>query len=335
MSKTDAMVQRLEEAGFAAGFIRGCLPDWWDEQAEASESAWLQMQLGLAQHLSIDPITLIDPSRPLQLSDVGRPRFKHLKLNEAQQRAANGFANGLARLLLAATPVSEHQMPTSAAVLRQMLLAHPDTPWVGFPQLLQLCYAFGIPVAHLTAFPAGIKGMAAMTTTVAQRPVIFTARRPNHSAQVAFYIAHELGHVVLGHVQDGSAIIEGLTLDTEEVDDGEPADDEEVAADEFAFELLTGDPKFLVSGPMTKGTAKELARTALDTGRIMRIDPGLIVLCFGKATGRWPVATEALKQLNDQPDPVPNLINRALRAQLDTDMLSFDDQAFVDAVAAT
>ena len=332
MSKTDALVQRLEKAGFTSSFVRTCLPDWWDDQVENSDSAWLQMQLGLAQKLSLDPITLLDESRPLQLSNIGTPRFKHLKLDEAQQLAANGFANGLARLLLSATPASDYQLAGSAGDLRTQLL-DSGAPWVGFPQLLQLCYAFGIPVAHLTAFPAGIKGMAAMTTSITGRHLILTARKPTHSAQLAFYIAHELGHIALGHVKDGSAIIEGPSLDADEAVDGQ-VDPEEVAADEFAFELLTGSPTFLVTGPSLRGSPKELAGAAKQFGAKLGIDPAFLVLCFGKQTGRWPIAMAALHLIEDQADGAPAAINRALRTQLDEEMLSFDDQAYLDAVTA-
>ncbi|MBS0473529.1 MAG: hypothetical protein JSR28_00060, partial [Proteobacteria bacterium] len=174
MSKTDALIKRLEVAGFAGDFVRTCLPDWWDDQAEESDSSWLHLQLGLAQRLSIEPLSLFDENAPLQMSDVGRPKFKHLALSEAQQRAANGFGSGLARLLLAATPEGTHELPPSALELRHLLLAGTNEPWVGFGQLLSLCAAFGIPVAHLTAFPAGVKGMAAMTTSVGARGAIFT-----------------------------------------------------------------------------------------------------------------------------------------------------------------
>jgi len=174
-----------------------------------------------------------------------------------------------------------------------------------------------------------------MATTVRERPIVFTARKPTHSAQIAFYIAHELGHIALGHVKDGSAIIEALAFDAEETDDGVPVDVEEAAADEFAFELLTGNPKFTVDGPLTRGTADELAKTALQAGGQLQVDPGFLVLCFGRTTGRWPVAVAALKELKDQAGSVPRLINAALRGQLDMDLLSFDDQAYIDAVVAT
>ena len=293
-----------------------------------------ELQLGLAQRLSLDPLSLFDEKAPLQLSYVGQPKFKHLALSEAQQRAANGFGAGLARLLLAATPEGTHELPASALELRHLLLENALEPWVGFGQLLTLCFAFGVPVAHLTAFPAGIKGMAAMTTSVGQRGVIFTARKPTHPAQVAFYIAHELGHIALGHVRDGRSIVEALTLDPHETDDGLPPDDEEAAADRFAFELLTGQPVLHVQGPSDRGTAKELLETAVKTGHALRIDPGLIILCFGRATGRWPFSGAALKMLPDHDVAVTAQINRALRSQLDPEMLSSDDRAFIDAVAA-
>ena len=212
--------------------------------------------------------------------------------------------------------------------------AGSSTPVTEARRSITLCAAFGIPVAHLTAFPAGIKGMAAMTTSVGARGAIFTARKPTHPAQVSVYIAHELGHIALGHVRDGRSIVEALTLDPEETDDGVPPDEEEVAADRFAFELLTGQPVLQVQGPSDKGTARELVEKAVSTGRTLRIDPGLIILCFGRATHRWPLAGAALKMLPDHDVAVTAQINRALRTQLDPEMLSSEDRAYIDAVAA-
>lgn len=334
MSKTDVLIQRLEVAGFARDFVRTCLPQWWDDQAEESESSWLQLQLDLSQRFSLDPFSVLDENAPLRLSDVGRPKFKHLALTEAQQGAANGFGAGLARLLLGAMPFAAHELPASALELRGLMLDGAANRWIGFGELLTLCYAFGIPVAHLTAFPAGIKGMAAMTTSVGSRGAIFTARKPVHPAQVVFFLAHELGHIALGHVRDGRSIVEALTLDPDESDDGVPDDDEEIAADRFALELLTGRAELRVTGPSDKGSAKELHERAVATGNELRIDPGLIILCYGRESRRWPLAINALKQLPDFGAPVSTEINTGLRTQLDPDMLSFEDRAYLDAVAA-
>lgn len=335
MSKTDELIHRLEDAGFASDFVRTCLPDWWDEQAEDSESSWLQMQLGLAQRLSLDPLSLIDERLPLRLSSAGSPKFKHLKLTEAQQLAANGFSKGLARLLLAAYKPLEFELPSTASELRATLLRAAGGDWIDLGTLLMVCSAGGIPVAHLTAFPAGIKGMAAMATSIGDRAAIFTARKPIHAAQVGFYVAHELGHIVLGHVRNGQAIVEALTLDPNETDDGVEVDDEERAADRFAFELLTGNPEFRVGGTLDRGTGRELAKVATEAGRQHRIDPGLLTLCYGKESGRWPVAVTALKLLQDsKAPPVVSQINLGLRSQLDPDLLTSQDTAYLDAVAA-
>jgi hypothetical protein len=335
MSRTDSLIAKLENAGFAGDFVRICLPDWWDEQSESSETAWTQMRLGLAQRLSLDPMTLLDEARPLQMSGVGTPKFKHLALSAVQQAAANGFANGLTRLLLAITPDSEYVLPESALELRHSLLVDGAAPWVGLGELLMVCFAFGVPVAHLTAFPAGIKGMAAMAMSVGDRAAIFTARKPLHPSQVAFYIAHELGHIALGHTRGGKAIVEALSLDPAEVDDETVVSDaEEKEADRFAFELLTGQPTLEVLGPESRGTAAELATTASQTGRALKVDPGLIILCYGRATKRWPTATAALQLLPDHANDVTGQINRALRTQVDAGLLSGEERAYLDAVTA-
>lgn len=335
MSKTDELIDRLEHAGFASEFVRTCLPDWWDVQAEESETSWLQLQLGLAQRLSLDPLSLIDERAPLRLSSAGSPKFKHLKLTEQQQLAANGFSRGLARLLLAAFHPAEYTLPSSAADLRGALLESAGGAWIDLGALLMMCSACGIPVAHLTAFPAGIKGMAAMATAIGDRAAIFTARKPIHSAQVAFYVAHELGHIALGHVRNDRAIVEALTMDPDETDDGVEIDDEELDADRFAFELLTGNPEFRVGGSVNRGTGRELAQVAEEAGRQHRIDPGLLILCYGKETNRWPVATTALKLLQDgDAAPVASQINLGLRSQLDPDLLSSQDRSYLDAVVA-
>lgn len=333
MSKMDMLMQRMKEAGFTTSFVRRCLPDWWDEQSEESDTAWLQLQIDLAQRFSIEPLTLLDESRPLQFSDTGRARFKRLQLSRTDELAATGFAKGLARLLLQATEASTAILPSSALDLRRVLLEATGAPWLGFPEIMQLCATVSIPVAHLTAFPTGLKGMSAMTCGLGDRAAIFIARQPIHPSQTAFHILHEFGHIALGHVQDGGLLIESLTLDPQEAPDN-VLDEDEAKADAFAFELLTGTPDFLVSGPTTKGTARELSQTALQTGHQLRIDPGLIVLCFGHNTQRWRTAASALKRLPDYTQDTPKIVNRALRSQLNSEFLSSEDIAYLDEVTS-
>lgn len=331
--KTSRLIERLGTVGFVPSFAEQCLPEWWDVQAEESSSAWLQLRLDLAQQLSLDPFTLLQDEAELRFMNLGRTKFKHLALDEAQQRSINAFASGLARILLAALPSPDYPVPSSAAELRRHLI--PDDPggWIGLGQLLTACYTFGVPVAQLTAMPAGIKGMAAVTIGQDNRAAIFVARKPLHPAQTTFFIAHELGHMALGHVHDGEAIVDASPM--VEPDDGPLFEDaEEAQADAYALELLTGKPALTVIADSGKGTAAELARIAIEAGQRLRIDPGLLLLSFGRSTGRWPQVTAALRQLPDYNADTTQAINRALRSQLDLGRLPASSIAYLDAVAA-
>lgn len=334
MSRTDDLIKRFEAVGFEGGFVRDCLPDWWDRQYEESESSWLQLQLGLAQRLSIEPSSMFDDAQPLRINVPGNPKYKHLKLTEAQQRAVYGFGAGVARLVTSAMRDGARAEELSPVELRTSLLKGLGAPWIGLPEVLTLCASLGIPVGHLTVFPAGVKGMAAMTLRAGGRGVIFCARKPIHPAQAAFFIAHELGHLALGHVSDGAAIVEAITMDPEEQIEGEELDPDEQAADQFAFQLLTGMPSLTVQGPGDKGNAMELLRGCEAAGREMAVDPGLLMLCYGRATKRWPTAGAALKRHQAEGISVASEINRGLRSQLDPGLLSYGDLGYLDATLA-
>ncbi len=332
MSKTAELLNRLQSAGYSRQFLIGCLPEWWNQHAEDSDSAWLQLQLDFAQRLSLDPGSLIDTGSPLSLPDIGRARFKHLKLEDKSKAALIGFSSGLARLIGSAMRDPANSLPDNPKELRALLISADEAPWIGLPQVLQLAYGVGIGVAHLTTFPLRLKGIAAMATSTGTRNLIFTARKPLHSAQTAFFIAHELGHVALGHIQPGESIVDAPRLDATTPRTGDN-DREEAAADRYAIELLTGRPELEVHAPERVGTAGELVRLAVEYGQRARVDPGLVVLIFAKTTNRWAMATKALGQIVGHQNPASQ-INRALRSQIDEEVLSDADLSYLNAVVA-
>ena len=170
-----------------------------------------------------------------------------------------------------------------------------------------------------------------MTTGVGGRFAVMTARAPLHPSQLAFFIAHELGHIALGHVSAGGSILEGPLMSSDAEDS---SDTEEQAADAYAFELLAGNARFEVKANPARGTAKELADIAIDTGKRLEITPGFVILCYGRSTKNWPLATSALKLLPDYNPQIAGLVNKALRSQLDSEMLSSEDLSYLDEVAA-
>lgn len=137
-------------------------------------------------------------------------------------------------------------------------------------------------------------------------------------AQYMFHVAHELGHIALGHLKDAAAIVDADPHD--EANAGEPLidDDEERAADEYAQELLTGVRHFVVSRNLSgaAGTARELADRAKQLGAEMQVDPGHVVMNYGFSTGEWPLAMAAAKLAPGQDESLSSLVNRVLWEQL-------------------
>jgi hypothetical protein len=330
MPTLDQFLQRLTQAGFSAKFARAALPDWWDLEAEQSPSAWLLLKLGLAQKLNLDPVALLDDNLPVEFLAAAPTKYKHLNATDATYRTLSAFGIGVARSLFSAIPPTDPVQPRTAIELRDAVLAN-DKAWVELGDLLATCWALGIPVAHLTTFPAGLKGMAAMSVRLGGRYAILVARESPYSAQYMFHLAHELGHIMLGHLAESTAIVDADRLTAEAQAD---VDEEERAADAFAQELLTGQPEFRVEARGPKGTARELVANAMTVGQELRIDPGHVVLCFAFTTKRWQLAAKALKLLPHRVESIAHSVNRYLWQQLDAGRGDVDNLHYLRAVVA-
>ena len=150
------------------------------------------------------------------------------------------------------------------------------------------------------------------------RHAILVARETGPPAQYMFHVAHELGHIALGHLDNSTAIIDADPRDQAN-DPSELIDDaEEQAADNFAQELLTGNAQFHVDRGVgaTRGNAEELARLAMVSGMSLGVDPGHIVLSFANATNEWALAMAAIKLIPDQVEKTSHLVNEVLWSQL-------------------
>jgi hypothetical protein len=199
---------------------------------------------------------------------------------------------------------------------------------VGLAELLSLCWGLGIPVVYLRVFPLDAKRMTAMVVRANDRFAILLARDASYPAAVAFYLAHEIGHAVLGHVRDHIGVVElGDSLVDPAGNDGE-----ELQADEFALQLLTGmpAPKFVAEG--SGFNAPSIANAALQTGPAEQIEPGVLALCFGHSSGAWQQAFAALSMIYAAPSPVWKHVNTIALGQLDLDSVDQDTASFLRGV---
>ena len=318
--------RRLKRIGLSDPAIAAAWPEWWSEDAESSASAQAELRFSLSRKLGLDPRSLLEEDEEPRFIWREEARFKHLSEEGRGELAAIvSFGTALGRYLVAATPPPPAVPAWDAAALREAILR--KSPFVSLGDLLTVCWGFGMPVVHLRVFPCDRKRMAAMVVRAGERAAIMLARDSKFPSYLAFYLAHELGHVSLGHLSANPVVVD--FGDHNLLSPGEDA--EEIAADRFALEVLTGFPSPAVF-PKTAYNAKELARVSLEAGTELRIEPGTLALCFGYSTGDWPTANAAIRRIHPQRQAVWAEINHLALHELSLDQLPEEASLYVRAV---
>ena len=180
--------------------------------------------------------------------------------------------------------------------------------------LLKYCWIKNIAVMHVTEIPGSRKGMDALVYRANGRNIIIITRsaKKNPPAWLSFLVAHELGHIALGHVEDND-------LYADDCEPGETGSKEEDAANVFAGYVLAGDHiddrrKFMYP--------EQLIAWAYHEGRRNGIDPGHLVLRYAYRHGNgFPFA---LKAWNKRPIRTSheNVVNEMALARMRTGALS-------------
>jgi hypothetical protein len=335
----DRLVHRLLDIGLSQEMVDLTLPEWWVAEDYQSPSARAMASMLLARRLNLDPTTLLDDEVPVGFLHTGVSKFKHMRLaDSARRNALVGFATGVGRILLSmAEHAPDHVVPANPLELRKALIS--GRPFVSFGDVITACWSLGVPVLHLRVFPAQTKGVAAIAVKLGGRHAILVARESGFDAQYMFHVAHELGHIALGHLGEGGAIVDADPNDPANKREELVDDEEEHNADAYAQALLTGSPSFEVFGAEEKrgrqrlGTARELANRAHELSGELAVDPGHLVMVFGHSTGDWELAFAAARQLPQQHHKPGSLVNRVMWSQLGE--LQGDEQsiAFLQAVA--
>jgi len=146
---------------------------------------------------------------------------------------------------------------------------------------------------------------------------VLLAEKKDAPAWLAFHLAHELGHLMCGHVTPGSALLPDENLERIINDDNENE------ADAFANELLTGDraPSLKAVYGMTAGRLVKAVRLYAPS---KRIDPAVFALVYGHNADRMPVAVKALS-IMQQDSGARSQIRRFLSQHISMDNLSDTD----------
>ncbi len=318
--------KRLKNVGLSDAAINAAWPIWWSDAADASTSAQTELRFSIARKLGLDPHSLLEDNEQPRFIWRDEARFKHLSGEGQLERSAiTSFGTALGRFLISGTSGPTPLPGLSAVDLRRVILR--EQRYVRLVDLLSVCWSIGIPVVHLRVFPSLHKRMAAMAVRIDGRNVILMGKDSMYPPHVAFYLAHELAHVALGHLSKDPVIVDLETPTLAAPDD----DPDEVAADKFALELLTGqmEPKVL---PRSRTyNANQLAHAVLNASAELRIEPGTLALCFGYSTGHWAKTNAAIKRVYSSPKPVWSEINQVALEHLDFDLIPDDARSYVRA----
>jgi hypothetical protein len=167
-----------------------------------------------------------------------------------------------------------------------------------------------------------------MATRAEGRHAILLGKDAIYPAPIAYYLAHEIGHIALGHLKGASAVVD---LQDPLEQDGN-TDEEERAADKYALELLTGNPEPSVATETKNFVAQQLAQNLLETANAVRIEPGTLALIFGHSTNNWVKAYAAMKHIYTNPHSVWFEVNQVAQQEIDWTQISEDFALFLRAV---
>lgn len=309
----DTLYARLNKRGVNKAFAKRLLPDWWDDSMAATPSAFLQAQLIIASGMNFELGSMRDPAAEIQFKAAPR-KFKMNKAVDADgiQLSAE-FATGMAKLAIQAMEKQYLPPGPDAAAIRNALLQKHAC--VDLQALIDFCNTCGIPVLHIGELPG--KKMDAVAVRQHGRSAIVLTKNAS-APYLLFHLAHEIGHIALGHLGDNDGSLIDAKIDSRQVDC------DEQAADKFAVQLLNG-AEVRYSTSKSYVSAARIASAATSYGQSNRIDAGHIILNYAHDIGNFMLANAALKQL-PRTRSGTDIVNSNLRSAINFDALS-DDQA--------
>jgi IrrE N-terminal-like domain len=322
-SNAAALYKTVAGLGLTRAQVRRLLPVWWDPAIEKESSGVAELAIHLSRRLSVDLSALIE-GRLLPKGAASQVAFKHSSSVEPTSLTAATFiASSLSQAVLAAMRTPYTEIPRRPQDVQQQATAGGANV-LGFDALLDLCWSHGMPVIPLPNLPVGVRKMDGAALRIGDRPIIIIARKKSSRAWLSFILAHEIGHVALGHIQAGSSIVDVSLQETATYATDSANDPQEREADQFALQTMGGETVDQEVSTWDQGlTPVELAVRARQAAARLRIESGHFILRHAFSSRRWPEGMTALRFLSEDFDPESALLAQ-LRRHLDLDRVSDD-----------
>lgn len=287
------LFRRLKAIGYDKEFLRRVvLPDWWEDSMATNPVSRAQIELRLAQRLSVPLADLADPGCDLELPCTDHIRLMRAKRDTHRTDVAPGMI--VARNLVALVLPHLRNVPAlpanlTADAFRKWILARHKT--VDLAGLVEACWAHGIAVFHFAQLPSASKKFAGMAYFEGNRPVVILASGYDAPPRLAFYLAHEVAHILRGHVKPGGDML----ADSDLYSHTEVKQEKEADADALIILTNEANPDFRFPSRLTGVKLRAFAREHEETHGV---HAGTVALIHGKKADRMPVAMKALSLMN-------------------------------------
>lgn len=318
------LFKKLSTVGLSESYVRKVgLPSWWSDELNNQPTAVLEGAGHIAQRLHVDLASLLKEEQGIQFKPLPRTKFKyHLQRLSDVPSLSHQLASRIAELVSAG--IQQPFIPISHEIdkVRAEVIQHHSSK-VTLESLLDYCWQHGIAVAYFNDYPENTRKITGMVQWQNERPVILLSHKRRHSAWLAFHLAHELGHLALGHVTDGILIDDEISQSSN--------DNEETAANIFAVRLLVNRFDNCFSASSFRN-GNQLRKQILNK---LKIDPTVdaCVLAFNYSwhTGHYGLASRAVEKMDCGEDGALT-INQFLENHLAWDSLSDDNTDHLERV---
>jgi Zn-dependent peptidase ImmA (M78 family) len=282
-----SLLSRLSRGGFKRDFVRSAiLPDWWDDSLQSDARLLPDIELRVARFLGLPLAEVRDPSRPLAVQAAHSTVLRKTQSTSVESlhpaiHTARRVAEAVLRYMGDKPP---RTIPASPEDWRRELAS--GTKPVTLEVLLHDLWGRGIPVIPMECLPSpAFQGMACV---ISGRPTIVIGQKFDVPSRIAFFVAHETGHIAAGDCADGQIIVD-------ESEAGTDSSEMEKRADRFASRVLLGDAD---PAKLSGADSRDLARQAYALQQQYGADAGALIFHWARRNSdNFTIATLAVKAL--------------------------------------
>lgn len=323
-----SIYDKLKEIGLSRAQARKLLPEWWSAEIEKSSDGVAELCALLSRRLSLDYAALVQGlirQKEASLSVAYKHRADATPLS---LQASTCIATSLAQAVISAMPTPYTPISPLAADFTALARRTGDGI-VGLSSLIDACWASGVPVIPLPNLPVGVRKMDGAVIRVGDRPAIIVSKKKSSQAWLAFILAHEIGHIGCGHLEQDGSIIDVSLQEQATYETESSTDAHEREADKFALDMLGGSAADLaVSDWPIWASPVDMAVRSRALGSKFGIESGHFVLRYAFKSKRWPDAMTALRYLSEDAD-AEMVMKSGLKRNLNLDLVAEDIRDFV------